>query len=81
MDYQPSDPSLAEILPAILALSPEDKKKIYEYLRVALRKELPNALPNPQVSSIGLFADEPDLADDIAREAMESRGRVVGSDS
>ena len=73
MDETQMDPQLARILPKVLAMSLEAKLELIDYLKASLAKNRETVKPDPEVSSIGLFADEPGLADEISRQAMEAR--------
>jgi hypothetical protein len=73
MEQHPLDASLDVILPAIAALSDDGKQVVFEYLKSTLAPQRSDQSPNNHAETIGLFADEPELADEVAREAMELR--------
>ncbi len=67
---------LDEILEMIRALSQEERVRLVSEVRQELDEEATRAeaAANPE-SIIGLFADDPDLIDEVCESAMQSRER------
>ena len=65
-----------DILEAIRSLSKEDRNRLADRLRRELGEESdsPAGLIDP-AAIVGLFADDPDLIDEVCESAMQSRER------
>jgi hypothetical protein len=67
---------LDDILEAIRSLTREERNRLAEQLRRELNEEAPSKAGAIDPGAIiGLFADEPELIDEVCESAMQSRDR------
>lgn len=64
-----------ELLRAIRALPPRERLRLVEDVMHELRGEDDAASPAEPPSVVGMFADEADLVDQVADDAMRARER------